>query len=40
MNTYRAAADGYQKVRVDQVTTFAPGDWPAQLWAFVETLNG
>lgn len=40
MNMYRAAADGYQKVHVDQVTTFAPGDWPAQLWPFVETLNG
>lgn len=40
MNMYRTAADGYQKVHVDQVTTFAPGDWPAQLWAFVESLGG
>ncbi|WP_429225943.1 hypothetical protein [Inquilinus ginsengisoli] len=40
MNLYRAAADGYQQIHVDQVTALAPGDWPAQLWAFVESLSG
>lgn len=39
LDVHRAAADGYQQIHVDQVTMFEPGDWPAQLWAFVESLS-